>query len=209
MSKKRIEDLQKLKVVEIKDIYKRKFKENPKSGLTKSKLIEIILSNKKPTKKPFQKSKYIQDPETMWNHFVNYRDYTKARPFLVKDWVGKNAKEVKRERERPLTMEGFEEYCQDNEIIRDLGDYFSNKGNRYSEYSTICTRILNCIRRDQIEGGMANIYNSSITQRLNGLVDKKEIDSNINANVNNNNIDYTSLSDDTLKDILKNLQKND
>ena len=39
----------------------------------------------------------------------------------------------------------------------------------------ICTRIRAEIRQDQIDGGMAGIYNTSITQRLKGLVDKSDI----------------------------------
>lgn len=159
-------------------------------------------------KKAFVKPKYIKDAQTMWEHFKNYVQETKSNPFKIKDWVGKDAWEVKREKERPLTMEGFEEYCAENEIIQDLGDYFRNKDNRYSEYATICQRILNSIRRDQIEGGLANIYNPSITQRLNGLTDKQEIKQELTAEIKSN-VDYSKLSDATLTDLLNNSQKND
>lgn len=118
--------------------------------------------------------KKIQTPELMWQHFLSYKKETKAKPILVQDFVGKEADEVKREKERPLTLEGFENWCADNGIAEDLGDYFANTDNRYREFTTICTRIRKAIRQDQIEGGMAGIYNPSITQRLNGLVDKQE-----------------------------------
>ncbi len=71
-------------------------------------------------------------------------------------------------------MEGFENYCEDQGVINDLSDYFSNKEDRYSKYAAICRRIKRTIRQDQIEGGMAGIYNASITQRLNGLTEKVE-----------------------------------
>jgi len=38
----------------------------------------------------------------------------------------------------------------------------------------VCSRIKKSIRKDQIEGGMVGQYNPSITQRLNGLVEKQE-----------------------------------
>lgn len=79
-----------------------------------------------------------------------------------------------REKERPLTIEGFENYLEDQEIISHLSDYFANSNGNYSEYSTICSRIKRNVRQDQIEGGMSGIYNQSITQRLNGLVEKSE-----------------------------------
>ena len=193
-----IEEMQKefMSTQEVKPKQKRVKKTQPKE-------VEV-----KQERKPFVKPKYIKDAQTMWEHFKNYVQETKSNPFKIKDWVGKNAYEVKREKERPLTMEGFEDYCAENEIIKDLGDYFSNKDNRYSDYATICTRILNAIRRDQIEGGMANIYNPSITQRLNGLADKQEVKQDITANVKTN-IDYSSLSSDTLTDLINNSQKND
>ena len=52
--------------------------------------------------------------------------------------------------------------------------YFKNQDNAYTEYLPICSQIKREIRNDQIEGGMAGVYNPSITQRLNSLVEKSE-----------------------------------
>jgi hypothetical protein len=41
---------------------------------------------------------------------------------------------------------------------------------------SVCSRIRKNIREDQIAGGMAGIYNASITQRLNGLTEKIQED---------------------------------
>ena len=125
------------------------------------------------------KKKYIETPEILWQHFLDYKDYVKKKPIIVKDWVGKDATDVYREKERPLTIEGFENYLEDKEVISHLSDYFANTNGKYSDYSTICSRIKRNVRQDQIEGGMAGIYNPSITQRLNGLVDKKEVEHNL------------------------------
>lgn len=123
-------------------------------------------------------TKYIETPERMWQLFCDYKAWIKKNPIKVTDWVGGMAKRVERNKERPLTMEGFEVYCYNNNIINDLGDYFSNKNNKYEEYSTICSRIRKEIRTEQIEGGMTGIYNPSITQRLNGLTEKIQEDGN-------------------------------
>jgi len=120
--------------------------------------------------------KLIETPELLWEYFKEYKKETKSKPYIIKDWVGKDSNEVYREKERPLTMEGFECYLFDQEIISDLGDYFSNKNNNYENYSTICLRVKKAIRQDQIEGGMAGVYNPSITQRLNSLVEKVQTD---------------------------------
>jgi hypothetical protein len=121
------------------------------------------------------KHKYIETPEKMWELFEQYKAYTKSRPILVQDFVGKDGDEVNRKKERPLTIDGFECWCYDNDIISDLSNYFANSDNKYSDYSTICSRIRKAVRTDQIEGGMSGIYNPSITQRLNGLTDKSEM----------------------------------
>jgi hypothetical protein len=120
--------------------------------------------------------KYIESPAKLWGLFVSYKESIKGKPIAVQDFVGAMATEVERKKERPLTMEGFENYVADLDIINGLGDYFSNYGGRYADYSAICSRIKRCIRQDQIEGGMAGIYNPSITQRLNNLVEKVQED---------------------------------
>lgn len=117
----------------------------------------------------------IESPEKLYEYFLSYEEETKAKPFLIKDWVGKDAFQIEREKERPLTMEGFECWLFDNGIISDLSNYLANSHNAYSDFSTICSHIRKRIRKDQIEGGMAGQYNPSITQRLNNLVEKQEL----------------------------------
>lgn len=118
--------------------------------------------------------KKIESPEKLWEYFMAYKKEVKGSPILVQDYVGKNAEMVYREKEKPLTVDGFECWCYDNDIISDLSNYFANSDNNYSDYSTICSRIRKAVRTDQIEGGMAGIYNPSITQRLNSLTEKVE-----------------------------------
>jgi len=120
--------------------------------------------------------KYIETPEILLELFEEYRLLTKGRPILVQDFVGKDGQEVDRKKERPLTMEGFENHCAAKGVIQDLGHYFANTGGKYESFRTICSRIRREIRQDQIEGGMAGIYNPSITQRLNNLVEKVQED---------------------------------
>ena len=131
---------------------------------------------KKIEKKPVGRPKNIETPEIMWDLFKQYKKDTKSSPFIVKDWVGGMGKEVFREKEKPLTLEGFNVWCFENEVAGWIKDYFSNKDGKYSEFSAICSIIREQIRQDQVAGGMAGIYNPSITQRLNGLVEKIQED---------------------------------
>jgi hypothetical protein len=129
------------------------------------------------------KHKYIETPEKMWELFLEYKKNIEENPFKVKDWVGKDANEVKREHMKVLTMEGFECFVMDNTNIQypDLTEYFEGKNESYKDYFPVCSRIKREIRRDQIEKGLSNLANPSITQRLNGL--KEQTETELNAKV--------------------------
>ena len=118
--------------------------------------------------------KYIETPEKMWEYFEAYRAGVKANPRTKTVFPGKDAIPQHEPLERPLTLEGFENWCADAGIVDGLEHYFANTKGNYSDYLSICSRIKRVIRQDQIEGGMVGQYNASITQRLNSLVDKQE-----------------------------------
>lgn len=118
---------------------------------------------------PRDKEYTVEELEETFNKYVTA---VKKKPFLVKDWVGKDGDQVFREKEKPLTMEGFRVFAF--KLKGCIKHYFDNRDSAYNEYGTICSHIKDIIRQDQIEGGMAGMYNPSITQRLNGLVEKSE-----------------------------------
>jgi hypothetical protein len=128
------------------------------------------------------KQKYIKTPEIMLELFENYKRLVKLNPIIVVDFVGGKGERAEREKERPLTMEGFEIHCFKEGLNSDLSPYFANREGRYESYIPICMHIRKEIRDDQITGGMAGIYNPSITQRLNGLVEKTQ-NENINREI--------------------------
>jgi len=149
--------------------------------------------------KPQGRPKKIKDPATMWAHFLNYKKWVEENPRIIveqkrsstsfKIYGGADVEGLKEEMQeagkpivqlpyqRPLTMEGFENWLFEQDIISDVSDYFENKNESYTSFLPICSRIRKIIRQDQIEGGMCGIYNPSITQRLNNLVDKKDVTS--------------------------------
>jgi hypothetical protein len=114
----------------------------------------------------------IETPEKMWELFISYQKQTKANPRYKTQFVGREGDMVKEPLERPLTMEGFKNYCYD--IVGVIEQYFKNQDGFYTEYIQVCIRVREAIRQDQIEGGMVGQYNPSITQRLNGLVERQE-----------------------------------
>jgi hypothetical protein len=126
-------------------------------------------------------TKYIETPEKLMEYFEQYRKQTKANPIKKHVFVGKDGNADYEEREKPLTMEGFKNYCR--RVIGEVEQYFMNPDNRYSDYISICRAIKDEIREDQIVGGMTMIYNPSITQRLNGLVEKTQADVSAEVNI--------------------------
>jgi len=119
------------------------------------------------------REKYIETPEKLWELFEKYKQEVKSNPTIVKDWVGKDAEPVYREKERPLTMVGFECFVMNNTKITypDLTVYFEGNNESYKDYFPISSRIRAEITNDQINGGMTMIYSQNLTARLNNLSD--------------------------------------
>lgn len=108
-----------------------------------------------------------------------WEDYKKHREKEASKWpkiqyVGKDGNRVEDYPVLPLTMDGFEVYCYDNHGV--VKPYFLNIDNYYTDFITICSHIKSQIRDNQITGGMLGQFNPSITQRLNGLVEKTQTD---------------------------------
>lgn len=123
------------------------------------------------------KNKYIESPQKLWDLFVDYKKHVKTNPIIVKDWVGKDSEQVYREKEKPLTMVGFECFvCENTDIsYPDLTVYFEGKEPSYKDYFPISSRIKAEILNDQLTGGMVMIYSQSLTARVNNISDKQEI----------------------------------
>jgi hypothetical protein len=114
--------------------------------------------------------KHIPTPDDMWDLFEAYKRWCKENPRYSYSLSTKTGEATAVPLERPLTQVGFRTFAAEKECS--VNDYFANTDNRYSEYTTICARIEEAIRMDQIEGGMVGQYNASITQRLNNLTER-------------------------------------
>jgi hypothetical protein len=116
----------------------------------------------------------FETPEELWEVFEAYVQEVKSNPRYKTVFVGKDGNKEQEELQRPLTMEGFELYLWDKGVAKGADQYFTNQEGRYGKFVDVCSRIKKTIRKDQIEGGMVGQYNASITQRLNGLVEKQQ-----------------------------------
>lgn len=112
-----------------------------------------------------------KEPQELYAHFEEYKEWTNNNPIKVHDFVGKDGQEVFRLRQRPLSFDGFCSYIFRTYKLY-IAQYFEQSEGHYEKFIGICRAIKQEIRQEQIDGGMAGIYNPSITQRLNGLTEK-------------------------------------
>lgn len=120
-------------------------------------------------------TRIFKHPDELKKAFEGYKAHLEieAEKWLKVQYVGKDGDRVTDKYKLPYTLEGFKRYCRDNH--GDAHPYFINKDGLYLEFVPICLDIREEIRENQITGGLLNIYNPSITQRLNGLTEKSEV----------------------------------
>lgn len=120
---------------------------------------------------------------TAWNEYkADLKE--QANEWLKVQYVGKDGDRVAEPQKIPYTFEGFKRFCRNN--YGEVEQYFTNQDGYYDDFIGVCRAIKEEIRENQIVGGLLNMYNSSITQRLNNLVDKTE--TNLNGTLNIPNI---------------------
>tara|TARA_R110000782_G_scaffold259125_1_gene349358 strand:- start:382 stop:819 length:438 start_codon:yes stop_codon:yes gene_type:complete len=135
-------------------------------------------------KKPHP-TRIFKTPEELEQAWENYKENVKTQEgqWEKVQYVGKDGARVTDGVKVPYTMAGFEVYCYKN--YGSVHHYFDNKLELYNDFGTICRAIRTEIREHQIIGGMNGFFNPSITQRLNGLTDKKEIEHKGELNIPN------------------------
>lgn len=138
--------------------------------------------------------KNIETPEELWDLFKQYVAHESESPLYKIEYVGKDGNKVQTALQVPITFEGFECYLADRQIINDLGDYSCNKDKRYTEYTTIITRIRkNCFVQN-FKGASVGLFNANLIAKKLGLIDKTE-----NHNINQNFDITMDLGDKTPK----------
>lgn len=127
------------------------------------------------------RDKAIATPEELESLFNRYKEWVKSNPYKVHDFVGKDATEVRKEKQRPITWTGFEAWLSRENIVCHLAHYEQNTDNSYIEYLPVIRAIKKECSGDIIDGALAGVYNPNIAARVEGLTDKSE--SKINAEI--------------------------
>lgn len=119
-------------------------------------------------------TRIFKSPHELELAWKAYKDHLieESSKWLKIQYVGKEGQRMTDEMKLPYTMDGFEVFCYNN--YGTVEQYFKNKDGYYTDFVPICSHIKKEIRENQITGGLLGVYNPSITQRLNNLVEKTE-----------------------------------
>ena len=128
--------------------------------------------------------KKLNSPEEVWDLFQGYLKWASENPIRKMVFVGRDGNRDYELVDRPLSRDGFEMYCFNNQVT--IEPYLDNDNGSYEVFRPITSHIKKIIREMQISGGMSGLYNANLTARLNGLTDKQEN----NVNLNQINADF-------------------
>lgn len=110
----------------------------------------------------------FSSPEILWEAAKEYFEATINRPWIKKDWVGKDAVEVERKTTPPFTLTSLF-------LFLDISHQTWNLYRERKDFVEVVTRIENVIYAQKFEGATVGAYNSNIIARELGLSDKQEI----------------------------------
>ena len=119
-------------------------------------------------------TRIFETPEQLYASFQEYKEDLKeqAKEWLKIQYVGKEGEKKEDPYKLPMSFDGYCVFCFPK--YGTVKQYFANKDNLYTNFVDICSHIRQEIRANQITGGLLGVYNPSITQRLNNLVEKTE-----------------------------------
>ena len=122
-------------------------------------------------------TRLFKTPEEIKKVWEDYKEDVKeqSKEWLKVQYVGKEGERKEDPQKIPYTFEGFKRFCRLH--YGEIEQYFTNQDDYYNDFIGICRAIKEEIRENQIIGGLLGFYNPSITQRLNGLVDKTDLTS--------------------------------
>jgi hypothetical protein len=111
----------------------------------------------------------FSSPEILWEACKEYFEATVNRPWIKKDWVGKDGMEVDRETTPPFTLSGL---C----LFLDIEEKTWWNYRKRKDFLQVVSRVERVIYTQKFEGATVGVFNSNIIARDLGLTDKREIE---------------------------------
>lgn len=106
--------------------------------------------------------------DILWEAAKEYFEATINRPWIRKDWVGKDAIPVERETTPPFTMTSL---C----LFLDISVQTWANYRERPDFVEVITRIEAVIYSQKFEGATVGAYNANIISRDLGLADRQEL----------------------------------
>lgn len=160
------------------------------------------------------RDKIFTEPETLLNQAKEYFKWCDENPLYKNEMIrgGDLAGEIiPIPTMRPYTIYGLTMFLGVNKgYFDDFERGLRGKSDEISKgFSVVITYIREVIYHQKYDGAVIGVFNASLIAKDLGLVEKTEVKTEVSGEVTNHNIDYSKLSDETLRDILRNIQKND
>lgn len=136
-------------------------------------------------------TRIFKTPEELESAWEEYKSslIEESKKWPKVQYVGKDGQRVEDYPILPITLDGFYVFCREKingkPRYGEVEQYFTNQDGLYNDFIGICRACKQERRNHQIIGGMIGAFNPSITQRLNGLIDKKETEIKGGLNIPN------------------------
>ena len=144
------------------------------------------------------RDKLFSDAAVFWEECLKYFKWCRENPLIEIDFRGKDADRVEIPKMRAFTWSGLEVFLDvDLRRYRDVTN--DHIGNFDEDFVQVLMRVSRIIYTQKFEGAAAGFLNPNIIARDLGLTDKQEM--KVLNQSPNEYVDYTELSDDTLREI--------
>ncbi|MFS4469123.1 hypothetical protein [Maribacter sp. 2210JD10-5] len=114
-------------------------------------------------------------PDELLQAFEDYKIWAKQNPKIKQVPNTKTDSVINLEMEIPLTKTGFILYLRREGITGSGTDILFNRDGRFEDFVEVNQYIDDSTFDDQFTGGMAGVFNHSLTARKLGLTDKQEV----------------------------------
>lgn len=150
------------------------------------------------------RDKLFATPELLWEAATEYFEWCENNDLTQIDFRGKDADEVRIPKIRPFTLHGLCLYLDCSTGY--FKDFKLQKRLNAKDFIAVITRIEETIYDQKYVGSAAGFFNPNIIARDLGLIDKKEVATDLTLK---SDIDYTKLDDATLEKIIAAKNSND
>lgn len=145
------------------------------------------------------RDRVVESPEKLWAAAKLYFKHVDDNPEMELDFRGKDATEVLLPKKQPYTMHDLCLFLGVNtEYFRQFKSSIEGRTDEKSkDFSRVIRDIEDTVYSQKFKGAASGFFNANIIARDLGLADKSEI----KADVKTEQVDYSLLSDEALKEI--------